>query len=328
MTNSLASLKKYTTVVSDSGDFESISQYQPQDATTNPSLILAAVKKPNYSRLVDNAIKHGKEKGGSVDEQVNATMDALLIEFGTEILKLIPGRVSTEVDARLSFDKKATLAKARELIKLYDSVGIKKERVLIKIASTWEGIQAARELERDDGIHCNLTLLFGFGQAVACAEAGVTLVSPFVGRILDWYKKNKPDGKYEGPGDPGVQSVQKIYNYYKQHGYKTIVMGASFRNISEIEELCGIDFLTISPPLLEELKNSDKELTEKLSVEFAGKAQPMEKVSYVDDEPKFRWDLLEEQMAFDKLHEGIKKFADDAVTLLGILREKLEKSSV
>jgi len=325
MSNSLDSLKQYTTVVSDSGDFESIAQYKPQDATTNPSLILAAVKKPNYAKQVDNAVKHGLNKGNNLDEKVEATMDALLIEFGTEILKLIPGRVSTEVDARLSFDTKATIDKALELIQLYKDRGVDKDRVLIKIASSWEGIQAARILERDHKIHCNLTLLFGFGQAVACAEAGVTLISPFVGRILDWYKKAKPDGKYEGAGDPGVQSVQKIYNYYKQHNYNTIVMGASFRNISEIEELCGIDFLTISPSLLEELKNSNKSLEQKLSVEKAGKAQPMEKVSFVDDEPKFRWELLDEQMAFDKLHEGIKKFAADAVELRGVLRAKLEK---
>ena len=255
-------------------------------------------------------------------------MSLQLVAFGQEILKIVPGRVSTEVDARLSFDKQATIDKAKELIALYESLGTDRKRVLIKIASTWEGIQAARELERDHNIHCNLTLLFGFGQAVACAEAGVTLISPFVGRILDWYKKAKPDGDYSGANDPGVQSVQKIYkfvtftafaslydsmllsgsnSYYKQHGYKTIVMGASFRNVGEIEELAGIDFLTIAPPLLDELQKSDKQLEQKLSVEKSGKADPMPKVSYVDDEPLFRWDLLEEQMAFDKLHEGIKK---------------------
>jgi len=323
MTTALDALKQYTTVVSDSGDFQSIAQYQPQDATTNPSLILAAVKNPKYANLIDNAVKHGKAKGGDIDAQVEATMDALLIEFGTEILKLIPGRVSTEVDARYSFDKAANIAKAKELIKLYEDRGVDRKRVLIKIASTWEGIQAARELEKDHNIHCNLTLLFGFGQAVACAEAQVTLISPFVGRILDWYKKAKPDGNYEGAGDPGVQSVQKIYNYYKQHGYKTIVMGASFRNTSEIRELAGIDFLTISPSLLEELKNSSDKLEQKLSVESAGKAQPIDKVSFVDDEPKFRWELLKEQMAFDKLHEGVRKFAEDADTLRDVLRKHL-----
>jgi len=326
MVNSLDSLKKYTTVVSDSGDFESIAQYNPQDATTNPSLILAAVKKANYAKLVDNAVAHGTDLGNTIDEKVESTMDGLLINFGTEILKLIPGRVSTEVDARLSFDTKATIDKALELIRLYKKAGIDKDRVLIKIASTWEGIQAARVLEKEHDIHCNLTLLFGFGQAVACAEAKVTLISPFVGRILDWHKKNDPNGRFDGANDPGVQSVQKIYNYYKQHKYDTIVMGASFRNVSEIEELCGIDFLTISPNLLEELKNNNKPLEQKLSVEKSGKAQPMEKVSFVDDEPKFRWELLQDQMAFDKLHEGIKKFAADAVELRGMLKEKLEKA--
>ncbi|KAG8831966.1 sedoheptulose-7-phosphate:D-glyceraldehyde-3- phosphate transaldolase, partial [Serendipita sp. 399] len=237
MSTSLDQLKATgTVVVSDSGDFETIDAYKPQDATTNPSLILAAANKPAYQRLIDIAVQYGKSKGGDIEEQASAALDRLLVEFGKEILNIIPGRVSTEVDARLSFDKAATIAKARHLIELYSSVGIPKERVLIKIASTWEGIQAARELERDDQIHCNLTLLFGFGQAVACAEAGVTLISPFVGRILDWYKKST--GKnYEGDEDPGVQSVKKIFKYYKQHNYKTIVMGASFRNSGEIKAL-------------------------------------------------------------------------------------------
>ncbi|KAJ7116341.1 hypothetical protein C8R44DRAFT_792238 [Mycena epipterygia] len=323
MTTSLDLLKQTgTVVVSDSGDFETIDVYKPQDATTNPSLILAASNKAGYSRLIDNAVKHGKSKGGSLENQVNAANDSLLVEFGTEILKIIPGRVSTEVDARLSFDKAATKAKAKELIALYESVGIKKERILIKIASTWEGIQAARELERDDGIHCNLTLLFGFGQAVACAEAGVTLISPFVGRILDWYKKST--GKtYEGDADPGVQSVKKIFNYYKQHGYKTIVMGASFRNIGEIKALAGVDFLTIAPTLLEELKSSTEPVPKKLDSHSAAQADPIPKVSFVDNEPEFRWTLLQDQMAFDKLHEGIKKFAEDGETLKELLRKKL-----
>ncbi|KAJ7454828.1 hypothetical protein FB451DRAFT_1279514 [Mycena latifolia] len=322
MSTSLDLLKQYTTVVSDSGDFESIAVYKPQDATTNPSLILAASNKAGYAKLIDNAVNYGKSKGGSLEHQVNAATDRLLVEFGTEILKIIPGRVSTEVDARLSFDKEATKAKAKELIALYDSVGIKKERILIKIASTWEGIQAARELERDDGIHCNLTLLFGFGQAVACAEAGVTLISPFVGRILDWYKKST--GKsYEGDEDPGVQSVKKIFNYYKQHGYKTIVMGASFRNIGEIRALAGVDFLTIAPTLLEELKSSTEPVPQKLNAQAAVKADPIPKVTFVDNEPEFRWTLLQDQMAFDKLHEGIKKFAEDGETLKELLRKKL-----
>ncbi|KAJ6570240.1 hypothetical protein DFH09DRAFT_1154442 [Mycena vulgaris] len=323
MTTSLDLLKQSgTVVVSDSGDFETIDVYKPQDATTNPSLILAASNKPGYASLIDNAVKYGKSKGGSLENQVSAANDRLLVEFGTAILKIIPGRVSTEVDARLSFDKAATKAKAKELIALYESVGIKKERILIKIASTWEGIQAARELERDDGIHCNLTLLFGFGQAVACAEAGVTLISPFVGRILDWYKKST--GKtYEGDNDPGVQSVKKIFNYYKQHGYKTIVMGASFRNIGEIKALAGVDFLTIAPTLLEELKSSTAPVPKKLDSQAAAQADPIAKVSYVDNEPEFRWVLLQDQMAFDKLHEGIKKFAEDGETLKELLRKKL-----
>ncbi|KAJ3479372.1 hypothetical protein NLI96_g9109 [Meripilus lineatus] len=323
MTTSLDYLKQTgTVVVSDSGDFESIDVYKPQDATTNPSLILQAANKPAYQRLINAAVAYGKSKGGSIDQQANAAMDRLLVEFGKEILAIIPGRVSTEVDARLSFDKEATKAKAKELIALYDSVGIKKERVLIKIASTWEGIQAARELERDDGIHCNLTLLFGFGQAVACAEAGVTLISPFVGRILDWYKKTT--GKnYEGDEDPGVQSVKKIFNYYKQHGYKTIVMGASFRNTGEIKALAGVDFLTISPSLLEELKNDASPVPKKLDAPSAAQGQPIEKVSFINDEPEFRWALLQDQMAFDKLHEGIKKFAEDGETLKKLLRERI-----
>ncbi|KAK0224886.1 hypothetical protein EDD85DRAFT_778026 [Armillaria nabsnona] len=332
MTTSLDYLKQTgTVVVSDSGDFESIDVYKPQDATTNPSLILAAANKAGYARLIDAAVAFGKSKGGDIDTQVNAAMDRLLVEFGKEILAIIPGRVSTEVDARLSFDKEATKAKAKELIALYDSVGVKKDRILIKIASTWEGIQAARELERDDGIHCNLTLLFGFGQAVACAEAGVTLISPFVGRILDWYKKST--GKtFEGDEDPGVISVKKIFNYYKQYGYKTIVMGASFRNIGEIKALAGVDFLTISPSLLEELKKSTEPVPKRLDSvagEFSiqlpspAKAKDLPKVTYIDNEPEFRWALLQDQMAFDKLHEGIKKFAEDGETLKALLKSKL-----
>jgi len=324
MSSSLDQLKQSgTVVVSDSGDFESISVYKPQDATTNPSLILAAAKKSGYVRLIDAAVEFAKSKGGSLDEQTENAMDRLLVNFGTEILKIIPGRVSTEVDARLSFNKEATKKKAKQLIALYESVGIKKERVLIKIASTWEGIQAARELERDDGIHCNLTLLFGFGQAVACAEAGVTLISPFVGRILDWYKKST--GKnYEGDSDPGVQSVKKIFNYYKQHGYNTIVMGASFRNIGEIKALAGVDFLTIAPPLLEELKNSTEPVPQKLNAAEAKSSDPLPKVTYVDNEDAFRWALLDEEMAFDKLHEGIRKFAADGQTLKDLLKTKLQ----
>ncbi|BGP24902.1 Transaldolase [Rhodotorula toruloides] len=325
MSNTLEQLKKFTTVVSDTGDFESIAVYKPQDATTNPSLILQAVKKTEYARLIDVAIEYAKKKGGSVDEQVENTLDRLLVEFGKEILNIVPGRVSTEVDASLSFDKEGTKAKAHHLIELYKEIGIPKERVLIKIASTWEGIQAARELEQQ-GIHCNLTLLFGFQQAVACAEAGVTLISPFVGRILDYYKKHAPEGDYAGAKDPGVESVTKIYNYYKQHGYKTVclVMGASFRSAEEIKQLAGCDFLTISPALLKELQASNNDLPRVLSAEKAGQAEPISKTSFVNDEPAFRWSLLQDSMAFEKLHEGIKKFAEDAVTLKDILKAKLQ----
>ncbi|KAJ7205167.1 hypothetical protein GGX14DRAFT_458604 [Mycena pura] len=324
MTTSLDQLKQTgTVIVSDSGDFEMIDVYKPQDATTNPSLILAAANKAGYAELINSALKYGKDKGGSLDDQANAAVDHLLVGFGAAILKIIPGRVSTEVDARISFDKEATKKKARALIALYESMGIKKERILIKIASTWEGIQAARELERDDGIHCNLTLLFGFGQAVACAEAGVTLISPFVGRILDWHKKATPGKTYEGDADPGVQSVKRIFNYYKQHGYKTIVMGASCTG--EIKSLAGLDFLTISPALLEELKNSTEPVPKKLDSQAAAKLDPTPKVSYLDNEPEFRWTLLQDQMAFDKLHEGIKKFAEDGETLKALLRKKLQE---
>ncbi|KPV74903.1 uncharacterized protein RHOBADRAFT_14950 [Rhodotorula graminis WP1] len=321
MSNTLEQLKKFTTVVSDSGDFESIAVYKPQDATTNPSLILAAVKKPEYARLIDVAVEYAKNKGGDVDSQVENTIDRLLVEFGKEILNVVPGRVSTEVDASLSFDTEGTKSKAKHLIELYKEVGIPKERILIKIASTWEGIQAARALEKE-GIHCNLTLLFGFQQAVACAEAGVTLISPFVGRILDWYKKNKPDGDYAGAKDPGVQSVASIYKYYKQHGYDTIVMGASFRAVSEIIELAGCDFLTIAPALLKELQGMQDEVKPILSKSDLG--EPIDKVSFIDNEPAFRWSLLQDQMAFDKLHEGIKKFAADADELKDLLKAKLQ----
>jgi len=326
MPSSLDYLKQSgTTVVSDTGDFEAIDVYKPQDATTNPDLILAAAGKKEYAHLLDEAIAFGKSKGGELEHQANAAMDRLLVGFGSEILKIIPGRVSTEVDARLSFDKEGTKKKAHELIALYDSVGVKKERVLIKIASTYEGIQAAHDLEKE-GIHCNLTLLLGFAQAVACAEAGVTLISPFVGRILDWHKEHNPGPSYEGDEDPGVKSVKKIFNYYKQHGYKTIVMGASFRNVKEIEALAGVDFLTIAPKFLEELKNSSSPVPKKLSAEDArNSADKIHKVSYLHNEPEFRWQMLEDKMAFDKLHEGIVKFAESGATLKGLLKERLQK---
>lgn len=301
--------------------FLAIAKYKPQDATTNPSLILAAAKKPGYAKLIDDAIAAVKEESGSVQEKAEKALDYLLVEFGSKILEIVPGRVSTEVDARLSFDKEATIKKALEIIDLYKKKGIDKERILIKIASTYEGIQAARELEAKHGIHVNLTLLFSFVQAVAAAEAKATLISPFVGRILDWYKANT--GKtYESSEDPGVQSVKRIFNYYKKFGYKTIVMGASFRNTGEIKELAGIDFLTISPSLLEELYNSTDPVPQKLNAE-AAKSLDIEKAAYLDNEPAFRFHLNEDQMSTEKLSEGIRKFSADTITLLKLLEEKI-----
>ncbi|CAE6432593.1 unnamed protein product [Rhizoctonia solani] len=327
MSSSLDQLKATgTVVVSDSGDFNKIKDYKPQDATTNPSLILAAAGQKDYAQLIDKSAEEAKARGLTGNELVEAATDNVLVAFGVEILKIVPGRVSTEVDAKLSYDKAATIAKAKQLIKLYaEKLGSEetaKKRVLIKIASTWEGIQAARELEKE-GIHCNLTLLFGFGQAVACAEAGVTLISPFVGRILDWYKKKNPTADYQGKDDPGVKSVTEIFNYYKQHGYKTIVMGASFRNTGEIKALAGVDYLTISPNLLKELKDSTDPVPQVLVAETAAQGAPIAKVSYVDDEPKFREALKNDPMADEKLTEGIKKFAEDGQALKDVLRQKL-----
>ncbi|KAJ3323019.1 Transaldolase [Boothiomyces sp. JEL0866] len=319
--SSLSALKKYTTVVADTGDFESIAKFKPQDATTNPSLILAASLKPQYEHLIADAIKFGKSKSSEHKERLDWAMDKLAVNFGAEILKIVPGRVSTEVDARLSFDKEGSIAKAKRIIALYEEAGISKDRVLIKLASTWEGIQAAKELEANYGIHCNLTLLFSFAQAVACAEAKVTLISPFVGRIMDWYKKST--GKtYAAVEDPGVLSVQAIYNYYKKYGYNTIVMGASFRNTGEIEELTGCDYLTISPALLSELEASTKDLTPRLSVDKA-KALDIEKVTF--DEKSFRWSLNQDAMATEKLSEGIRNFGIDCVKLETKLDELLKK---
>ncbi|KAL1846165.1 hypothetical protein VTK73DRAFT_347 [Phialemonium thermophilum] len=322
MTNSLEQLKATgTVVVCDSGDFATIGKYKPQDATTNPSLILAASKKPEYAKLIDVAIDYAKKHGGSIDDQVEAALDRLLVEFGKEILQIIPGRVSTEVDARYSFDTKASVDKALHIIELYKSIGIPKERVLIKIASTWEGIKAAEILQRDHGINCNLTLMFSLVQAIAAAEAGAFLISPFVGRILDWFKAaHKRDFAKEE--DPGVASVKSIFNYYKKFGYKTIVMGASFRNIGEITELAGCDYLTISPNLLEELLNSDIPVPKKLDAAGA-QSLNIEKKSYISDESLFRFDFNEDQMAVEKLREGISKFAADAVTLKDIIKSKL-----
>jgi transaldolase len=301
----LDQLKKFTKVVADTGDFESMKEYAPQDATTNPSLILKAAGLPDYAPLVDKAIKDAG--AGASASQV---IDHLLVEFGLEILKIVPGRVSSEVDARLSFDRDGSIAKARFIIGLYEKAGISRERILIKIASTWEGIKAAEQLQKE-GVHCNLTLLFSFPQAVACAEGGIQLISPFVGRILDWYKKST--GKtYAGHEDPGVTSVAKIYTYYKKFGYKTEVMGASFRNKDEILELAGCDLLTIAPPLLHELKASNDPVVRKLDPDTANAAD-FKKVTF--DEKSFRFALNEDAMATEKTSEGIRVFSADIVKL-------------
>ncbi|MEK6259886.1 MAG: transaldolase [Planctomycetota bacterium] len=314
----LDQLKQFTTVVADTGDFESMKQYQPRDATTNPSLILAAASKPEYAHLVDKAVAERRGPGLTRARRVEGIIDDVLVNFGMEILKIVPGRVSTETDARLSFDTQGSIAKAHQLIGLYEKNGISRERVLIKIASTWEGIRAAEALERE-GIHCNLTLLFSFAQAVACAEAGVQLISPFVGRIMDWYKAAmKRD--YVGAEDPGVQSVTQIYNYYKKFGYKTEVMGASFRNKGEITELAGCDLLTISPALLGELAASTDPLTKKLDA-AAAKSLSLDKVTL--DEKTFRLQLNDDAMATEKTAEGIRKFSADIVKLEQLIATKL-----
>jgi len=323
MSSALEQLKATgTVVVCDSGDFATIGKYKPQDATTNPSLILAAAKKPEYAKLIDTAVAYGKDHGKNIDEQVDATLDRLLVQFGSEILKIIPGKVSTEVDARFSFDTHASVNKALHIIQLYESIGISKDRVLIKIASTWEGIQAAYILQSQHGINCNLTLMFSLVQAIAAAEAGAFLISPFVGRILDWHKAaHKRD--YAAEEDPGVKSVQAIFNYYKKFGYKTIVMGASFRNTGEITELAGCDYLTIAPKLLEELYNSDQAVPKKLDASAASSLS-IEKRAYLKDESTFRFDFNEDTMAVEKLREGISGFAADALTLKEILKQKIQ----
>jgi transaldolase len=317
MPSQLDSLKQFTVVVADTGDFASMQEYQPQDATTNPSLILQAASKPEYKSLVEKAVAEHKDSDLSGEALIEAIMDRVLILFGLEILKIVPGRVSTEVDARLSFDKKATITKAKQLIEAYESEGISRNRILIKVASTWEGIKAAEELEKE-GIHCNLTLLFAFAQAVACAEAGVQLISPFVGRIYDWFK-NENGIDYSGDEDPGVQSVTKIYNYYKKYGYKTEVMGASFRNTGQITSLTGCDLLTISPGLLEELQNTDGPLKQKLNEESP--ECDLGKISL--DEKAFRFEFNEDAMATEKTAQGIRAFSADIVKL-----EKLIESMV
>jgi transaldolase len=304
----LESLKRYTTVVADTGDVEAIAKHRPQDATTNPSLLFHAAQMPEYRQIVDEATELALERGGRHEEMAEEFIDRLFVMFGCEILKVIPGRVSTEVAANLSFDTTGTMAKARKLISLYEKNGISRERILIKIASTWEGIRAAQLLEKE-GIHCNLTLLFSFAQAVACAEAKVTLISPFVGRIYDWYKKEKGGVETPPDQDPGVASVTGIYNYYKKFGYKTQVMGASFRNVNQIVYLAGCDLLTISPELLDQLEQTQGPLDRKLDPSKA-KASKEERLHL--DEKTFRWMHNEDAMATEKLAEGIRKFNSDA----------------
>lgn len=316
MTSKLDQLKSMTTVVADTGDFEAIRQFQPQDATTNPSLLLKAAALPHTRELIRDARVWARDQGGSDAEQLANCCDKLAVSIGREILDVIPGRVSTEVDARLSFDTAGTIDRARKLIGLYEQEGIPPERILIKTASTWEGIQAAQQLERE-GINCNLTLLFSFEQAAACADAGVYLISPFVGRILDWYKANT-DLEIKTPADdPGVQSVTRIYNYYKQHGYDTVVMGASFRNTGEIEALAGCDRLTISPALLEDLAGDRGALTRQLSPDSTG--DPVERCEL--DERAFRYAVNADAMATEKLAEGIRLFAADQVKLEKLLTD-------
>lgn len=317
--NLLEQLKLYTKVVADTGDFASIEAYKPVDATTNPSLIYTASQDPKYASLVDDAIAYGKTQLTDKSGQLAKAMDKLAVNFGLKILEIVPGRVSTEVDARLSFDTEASVIKARELIALYEISGISRERILIKLASTWEGIKAAEILEKE-GIHCNLTLLFSFAQAVACAEAGVRLISPFVGRILDWYKKEQGVTEIAAHEDPGVLSVKKIFNYYKKFGYKTQVMGASFRNIGEIVELAGCELLTIAPKFLKELENTEGVLVRKLNEEAARQSE-IEQISI--DEKTFRWMINEDAMATEKLAEGIRNFTKDLEKLEEQMAERL-----
>lgn len=317
MTTQLDSLRSMTVVVADTGDIDAIKKYQPQDATTNPSLILSASALPQYTPLIDEAIAYAKAQSADKAQQLIDAEDKLAVNIGLEILKIVPGRISTEVDARLSYDTQATVEKARKLIALYNAAGISNDRILIKIASTWQGIRAAEILEKE-GINCNLTLLFSEAQARACAEAGVYLISPFVGRILDWYKANTDKKEYASAEDPGVISVTKIYNYYKEYGYKTVVMGASFRNIGEIIELAGCDRLTIAPALLKELQENSTALVRKLDYKGEVKAKPQPLT-----EAEFYWQHNSDAMAVEKLAEGIRKFAVDQEKLEAMLSAKL-----
>ena len=317
MTIQLDSLRKMTVVVADTGDIDAIKKYQPQDATTNPSLILSASALPQYAPLIDEAITYAKAQSADKAQQLIDAEDKLAVNIGLEILKIVPGRISTEVDARLSYDTQATVEKARKLIALYNAAGISNDRILIKIASTWQGIRASEILEKE-GINCNLTLLFSEAQARACAEAGVYLISPFVGRILDWYKANTDKKEYAPAEDPGVISVTKIYNYYKEYGYKTVVMGASFRNVGEITELAGCDRLTIAPALLKELQENSTALVRKLEYKGEVKAKPQPLT-----EAEFYWQHNSDAMAVEKLADGIRKFAVDQEKLETMLSSKL-----
>ena len=321
MASLLEQLSAMTVVVADTGDLEAISRFTPRDATTNPSLILAAAQIPDYQRLIDEALQSSRSLLGPeapVEDVVHEALDEICVIFGKEILQLVPGRVSTEVDARLSYDTEGTIAKGRKLMRLYNDAGISNDRVLIKIASTWAGIKAAEVLEKE-GIHCNLTLLFGFGQAVACAEAGVTLISPFVGRILDWYKAETGRDAYPGSEDPGVLSVTRIFNYFKTYGYSTEVMGASFRNIDEIVELAGCDLLTISPKLLDQLRSTEAPLARKLDADHPSASEPQIHV----DQERFVALMADDRMATDKLGEGIKGFSKAIETLEAQLAHRL-----
>ena len=321
--NKLEQLKKITTVVADTGDFDSIKQYLPTDATTNPSLVYAAAQLPQYQHLVDEAVEYGMANASSSEARTGLILDRLAVVFGREILSIVPGRVSTEVDARLSFDTEGSVRKANELIEMYAGFGIAKERILIKLASTWEGIRAAKQLEQQ-GIHCNLTLLFSFAQAVACAEAEVTLISPFVGRIMDWYKASEGVDGYAAADDPGVKSVTGIYNYYKKHGYQTQVMGASFRNHNEILQLAGCDLLTIAPKLLDELHNAEGDIEQFLNADAAAKMD-IEKVSL--DEKSMRWMHNEDAMAVEKLSQGIRGFTADLLKLEDYVQERVMRGA-
>ena len=317
MTTQLDSLRQMTVVVADTGDIDAIKKYQPQDATTNPSLILSASALPQYAPLIDEAVAYAKAQSNVKAQQLIDAEDKLAVNIGLEILKIVPGRISTEVDARLSYNTQATVEKARKLIALYNAAGISNDRILIKIASTWQGIRAAEILEKE-GINCNLTLLFSEAQARACAEAGVYLISPFVGRILDWYKANSDKKEYAPAEDPGVISVTKIYNYYKEYGYNTVVMGASFRNVGEITELAGCDRLTIAPALLKELQENSTALVRKLEYKGEVKAKPQPLT-----EAEFYWQHNSDAMAVEKLAEGIRKFAVDQEKLEAMLSAKL-----